>query len=378
MVQIDAIAPMSAFLQAHKDSLININKNNDPSVPYANFDYSKSATYKREWNTVTINARGLIVNTETHEIVARPFPKFFNYGQDVEGYTDTINLSGPVVVSDKVDGSMGILYTLPDGRPAIATRGSMNSEQAQHATALYRERYEGKWTPMAGVTYVFEIIYPENRIVLDYGHMDDLVLLGAVNIETGRSIPLPDVAGDWVGPVAEVYTFSSFEEVLLQDIPANKEGFVVHFIDSDDRLKVKGEDYMRMHAIMTNVTALDIWRHLSEGGTVASFINSDDVPDEYYNKIDAYADSLLDEHARIMAEGARIADEASQIVVEKNLDRKDTFHMITELCGDEYPYLGKHVMRVVVSADDTHVERAFNGMSSAVWVTLRPFGTNVL
>jgi putative RNA ligase len=37
------------------------------------------------------------------------------------------------------------------------------------------------------MTVLVEIVYPANRIVLDYGGLDDLILLGAVDIATGRT-----------------------------------------------------------------------------------------------------------------------------------------------------------------------------------------------
>ncbi|QOR67967.1 hypothetical protein IM538_07490 [Cytobacillus suaedae] len=44
-------------------------------------NYTENATYEKRWNELTLNCRGLIVNERTGEILARPFPKFFNYGE---------------------------------------------------------------------------------------------------------------------------------------------------------------------------------------------------------------------------------------------------------------------------------------------------------
>src|SRR6185369_15422771 len=139
---------------------------------------------------------------------ARPFAKFFNHGQPG---APGIDLTEPVAVSDKADGSLGILY--PDGAGwAVATRGSFASDQARHATALLATRYPD-FTPPPGLTVLFEIIYPANRIVLDYQGLDDLVLLGAVDIATGRSFG-PEAVPDWPGPVVETFGYATFAEAL--------------------------------------------------------------------------------------------------------------------------------------------------------------------
>jgi tRNA splicing ligase len=45
------------------------------------FNYNQLAQYAEEWNTFEILSRGLIIHSETGEIVARSFDKFFNWGE---------------------------------------------------------------------------------------------------------------------------------------------------------------------------------------------------------------------------------------------------------------------------------------------------------
>ena len=92
----------------------------------------------------------------------------------------------PFEVFEKLDGSLGILYWL-NNLPYIATRGSFESEQARHATEILHGRYQHTFSSMdTNKTYLFEIIYPENRIVVDYGEMDDLILLTVIDNQTGH------------------------------------------------------------------------------------------------------------------------------------------------------------------------------------------------
>ena len=79
-----------------------------------------------------------------------------------------------MAITAKLDGSLGIAYTHPEGEVRLATRGSMTSHQATEATRIWQEKYRRVAIP-EGTTPLFEIIYPDNRVVLNYGDMRDLV-----------------------------------------------------------------------------------------------------------------------------------------------------------------------------------------------------------
>ena len=103
--------------------------------------YTKICNAMKIWNDATEKCRGIIVDND-YNIVARSFPKFYNY----EEYDDTslipTNLSFNVY--EKLDGSLGILYWYNDV-PYIATAGSFNSDQAIHATELLHTKYRNIW-----------------------------------------------------------------------------------------------------------------------------------------------------------------------------------------------------------------------------------------
>jgi RNA ligase len=232
------------------------------TLPFNIYNYTDVTTYERVWNPATESCRGLILNRDTMEVVARPWKKFYNYG---EPGSPVLHLDEGVDVYDKLDGSLGILYPLPDGEYAIATRGSFDSEQARHATKVWQDRYAGKFTPYPGGTYLFEIIYRANRIVCDYGDMDDLVLLGAVDIETGVSFTPHEgeAIGEWPGPKAEMFQYWSLRAALEAPPRPGKEGYVLRRWHSEDRIKLKQDDYVALHRIITNCTARRIWEYLA-------------------------------------------------------------------------------------------------------------------
>lgn len=249
-----------------------------PSEPLAILNYTEACVYENGWNPTTLACRGLIYNTATGEVVARPFAKFFNYGQP--GAAE-IPLDAAVTVTDKADGSLGILYPLPSGGWAVATRGSFTSDQAVFATALFNDRYDSSSAPGPDWTLLFEIVYPENRIVLDYGDTRDLFLLGAVSIETGDILE-PDWFNsyDWPGPRVETLAYSTLAEALAAEPRPNAEGLVIRWRSTGEMVKLKQEDYVALHKIVTGLSARTVWQHLKDGKPIKDLIEP--LPDEFH------------------------------------------------------------------------------------------------
>lgn len=230
-----------------------------PDLPLTILNYQPKTMFDRAWGPVTCTCRGLIVDRHSMDVVARPFPKFFGIDDPLSGAVD---LAEPVTVTDKVDGALGVLYPAGDGEWAVATRGSFTSRPALHATEVWQRRYADRWTPPSGMTALFEIVYPGWRIIIDYGHIDDLVLLGFVDIESGRTYSPTETYG-WPGPVAEVMPYRSLPEALSAPMRDNAEGLVVHFLESDVRKKIKQSDYVALARLMMHCTARRLWTYMA-------------------------------------------------------------------------------------------------------------------
>ena len=227
--------------------------------PLRILNYTAKATYSRHWNEATIACRGLILD-DADGVVARPFPKFFGPS---EPDAPAIPTGQPMAVTAKLDGSLGIAYTHPEGDVRLATRGSLASRQAIEATRIWHEKYRHVAIP-EGVTPLFEIIYPDNRIVLDYGEMRDLVLLALIDIETGADIDVGRL--DWPGPRAETMSFADFGSLLdhiSSDSGSDCEGYVARFATGEarphTRFKVKFPAYVAAHRIVFGLTSTRVW-----------------------------------------------------------------------------------------------------------------------
>ncbi|GGU40391.1 T4 RnlA family RNA ligase [Streptomyces violascens] len=266
-----------------------------PTLPLRILNYTEKAQFEREWTEVTRQCRGLVIDDQGR-VLARPYAKFFNYSEYPES---TFGLDDPVVVTDKLDGSLGILYPVADGGYAIATRGSFASDQAVHATKVWQERYADTASIKPGVTYLFEIIFPENRIVCDYGPLDDLVLLGGVDIATGAPLPADELP--WDGPRVDTFAFNTLADALAASPRPGAEGFVLRFPGRDHTMiKVKQDDYVALHRIITGLNARAVWERLGAGDSVAEIW--DGLPDEFHDWVKDVAADLTRQRDAILAE----------------------------------------------------------------------------
>lgn len=256
-------------------------------LPLKILNYTQQTQFEWRWNAQTMLCRGLIVDHQ-NQIVARPFPKFFSYDQ-LAGLVP----KEPFEAYEKLDGSLGILYQF-DGHVQIASRGSFDSTQARRATEIYRRHYRDI-TLDPSITYLFEIIYPENRIVVDYGDREDLILIAAIETESGNEQPLPDIGF----PLVKRYDgLLDFEQLLsIQD--DSREGFVVRF-QSGRRVKIKFEEYKRLHKLMTGISSKHIWEAVSQGSQMSKLIER--VPDEFFSWIKQVEADLLSNFERLETE----------------------------------------------------------------------------
>lgn len=251
------------------------------------FNYTPHAQFEARWNFFEQISRGLILDAITGEVVARPFDKFFNWGEG-ERYSDA-----PIdTVTEKLDGSLGILYR-DNGCYHIATRGSFESEQALWATEYLNKSYDLKGLP-DGLTLLFEIIYPDNRVVVDYQGKEDLVLLAARNRITGEYIPffdhLKNLAEVYKFSLPKTYQFNVPEQIVeaAQSLNINSEGWVVEFLDGQ-RFKFKGEEYRKLHKLISGLSFKNTLECVANG-TLDQLLSI--VPDEFLDEVHEWIDQI--------------------------------------------------------------------------------------
>ena len=257
----------------HKEGLLE--KQVHPSLPLAIWNYSQEVQYKDLWDEILIHCRGLVTDSEGN-VIAKPFKKFFNIEENKHTPSDTFT------IWEKVDGSLGILFWYAD-EWHLCTRSSFTSDQSVKGKEILA-RYDDGWKSYLrkDFTYLFEIVYPENQIVIDYGDEEELVLLGAVATATGSEMTPSEamVCNDWFKEAKE-YAFEDYKELKALNCD-NEEGFVVHF-DNGEKCKIKFDWYLKRHKIVWSLTNRLLWEYLSEGRLEELIV---DVPDEFYHLVD--------------------------------------------------------------------------------------------
>lgn len=275
------------------------------------FNYTPECQFSKAWDDVTLQCRGLIMNVKTGEVLARPFPKFFNYSEHV-GQGKPVPTTTPIVM-DKMDGMLGIMYTL-QGKTWIATRGSFESDGAKFATKWWREN-KGDDPYGNEITYLVEIIAPHLKIVIPYA-FSGVVQLDAIETSTGRRV-------DAKLPVKQVdtYPFESIEK-LQESQDDSREGVVLYWPEEQLRLKVKFDEYLRLHRLLFGLTPKMIWKGLAGPEVVALMGYKDrhaiatplaqllqEVPDEFYDWVMSIANPITEKVGHITGEVKKLVKE---------------------------------------------------------------------
>ena len=249
------------------------------------FNYTPKAQYEGRWNYFEQISRGLILNTKTGEIVARPFDKFFNWGEGGRYSTGKIS-----TITEKIDGSLGILYFSHGWK--IATRGSFTSQQALFATDFLNRNYDLVDIPKS-LTLLFEIVYPDNRVVVNYGDKKDLILLAGRWTKTGEYISFEQVmnlASVHNFSLPKVYQFNDCAEIIeaTKSLDPNSEGWVVEF-DDGPRFKFKGEEYKKLHRLISGLSFKNTLECVASG-TLEELTAI--IPDEFMTEVSGWIDQI--------------------------------------------------------------------------------------
>lgn len=242
--------------------------------------YTQQCVYKKAWSKITRLARGLIIDHDMREIIALPFEKFFNIGEEI----DTVpNLSFETF--EKLDGSLIIIYW-HNRRWNAATKGSLTSPQAQWAQGQLDRMTNAQYNFRPGNTWLCEAIYPTNKIVINYDY-EGLVLLGGYGRD-GYEFSynaLRMVANQTGWRIANRWIAQGLSWLIehTKTLPSSKEGFVLRFADGT-RLKLKGDAYCRIHRMINGCTPLALWEAMMCGENLANMRR--ELPEEFWPDFD--------------------------------------------------------------------------------------------
>lgn len=315
------------------------------------YGYTQPCVYERAWDDITEQARGIVLDDEGN-VVSRPFRKFFNLGERPETMIDALPAEVPEL-ADKLDGSLVIVFWHPTRKEFVAsTRGGWSNEQTDAAM-----RWLAMCDPMLSRehTYLFELVAPWNRIVVQY-EREEMILIGRIHTATGREDSYAELAesASEVGSWLKVVGFSRrpIASVNMDEEVPNAEGFVARF-SNGLRVKMKYAEYRRLHKILTGLSIKGVWELLSEND---GKVPIPDVPDEFLAWYDEQCGKFLDAFGDIEREARAIFDACPVGAERKELAAY--FSATPKLCGVLFYMLdGKN-------------------WSPAIWKMLKPHGVS--
>lgn len=258
-------------------------------------NYTEKAQYEKAWEQYPelLKLRWYIVDNN-YTFIAKWFDKFFNYEELSQ---EQIPLNKEYKVEQKVDGSLWILFYY-NWEWRMATRGSLSSEQSIKWLEILKNKYSDfLLNADKNKTYLFEIIYPENKIVVDYWKEEKLILLSAfiwdkeIDIE---DINFPDKR--------KIFEAKSFAELKALD-RKNEEGFVIKF-NNWFRFKIKFDNYIELHRIISSITPKTIYEELRLNGSAQKI--KDVAPDELFEYVDWIEGGMKKEFEKIKAEAKNV------------------------------------------------------------------------
>lgn len=262
--------------------LIRVQKH--PVLDLRILNYSTKTQWERLWDAITIQCRGLVVDGEGN-IVARCMPKFFNLHELEPLGIEIPNL--PFSVLEKEDGSLLQLFYY-DKQWVVSSKGSFTSDHVGWAWDILHKKHQETLNvleankTMLHCNFVFELIVPQGRIVRDYGDTEELILLTIINNKNGKEIEIEGKDHYFTFPVVKKYNGISDYKQLSKMIADDHEGFVLRF-QNGFRMKIKGEEYLRLHKAITNLTSFDVWEAYCLKIPFEKFIEP--FPDEMFDWI---------------------------------------------------------------------------------------------
>ena len=234
------------------------------------------------WHNFAKQCRGKVIDLNTRKVVVYPFNKFFNLNEveeTKEDYiVDLLNKAKAVYVTDKKDGS-AIIITNYNGELIINTNGEFQNDQIRWAKKLLVEKYGFFYNNVPeGYTFIFELIHPENKIVLDYGNEESLYLLAIRDLSTLKLFSYPElerVAKKFHLDITESFEYTdlyTFIEKTQNETENIKEGWVFRVITETDDImfKLKYQEYFRLSRIKNTPSLKKVYTLLQSG-------NLDDV-----------------------------------------------------------------------------------------------------
>lgn len=227
-------------------------KHSDLPLVILNYNHIDSPKF----DPIACECRGLVLDTNNWSLVARSFPRFFNWGEHPDGMKkfDFNNFT----VESKEDGSLILIYFF-NGKWMVNTRGSFANDLMQFTNFTWQQAICNSLQLSClqdldkfldrSLTYVCEFVSPWNKVVKFY-KSPKLFLLSAFKGEE----ELDEIQEHFpMFSTVDKFYFSSIEEIktFLNNKSNNDPTFegVVICDKQKNRWKIKSPSYLGLHKI---------------------------------------------------------------------------------------------------------------------------------
>ena len=320
--------------------------------PLVQFNYSQ--IYSDLSIPMCRECRGLILELGTLDVVSRGFDKFFNYSEPL-GMQVPFNWN-KFRTFNKIDGSLVHLYYYNGWK--ASTRGTIDASSnltqfftgiksaATYSTVVFDLLFNEYNLSLSDLdrelTYVFELVSPFNRVIVNY-EKTQLFFIGCRNNKTGEELDISTrIEVDM--PTPEEYYLSDKESVIefVESFPPDAmEGVIL--VDSNfNRLKVKSTAYLDTARTFSGLCSMK-------------------------NRVEAVRAGKLDDSYGLIPEHiAKSLDAVKENIASLCTKVSNTYHMLNKIdsrkefaeCALEYSYSswlfqlrdGKSIEEIVASS----------------------------
>ena len=279
---------------------------NCTSIPYRNSSLWDSLTLLIRATILKIDPmymNGEYLHPRFIQIIGMTWPKFFNIGECVDIdyiFNNCVNLE----VTVKLDGSLGIIIFDNDIQEWICTsKGSFYSSQAQFANKLLMMNKDSiNKTFNVNHTYIVEIIFKKNKIIVDYDKYEGLTLIGAFDNTRGIEYTYEELKATYTKQpikclqLVTKLNLTTFDEIkdyinLNRDNKNMIEGVVIRYYMSNGanhRIKWKTDQYLTIEKNKNNLTPQTVFKLYKNHSLNDLNEFKYNLPEELHGLVDEY------------------------------------------------------------------------------------------
>lgn len=275
-------------------------------------------------------------------LVSAGFKKFVNFGEKPEIFGQPKSLKNSSVF-EKVDGSC-MIVDYYNNMINARTRGTFNyrilDNAGDYKYALEQNPQIEEYLKLnQNLTLLFEIVTPNNKIVIDYGSNVDIYLLGVVdktNYTYWAQKNVTELALKLNLKRPKQYFFKTLEE-CIETVQAlkNQEGVVIYTNNDQDLFKVKSTDYLMKHAFKEHASlesVIDLFLAYNKPNYLTFCQKIDEAFDyECRKMVDGYISQTLDAYKEVCKIQQHMKSFADSV---KTLNRKDAAEKILSSYGN--------------------------------------------